>query len=242
VKQNRLLVVEDDEFVQSLLCAYLDKEGYATHRAQSGREMLAALEGDSFDLILLDLGLPDEDGLVLTKIVRSRSSVPIIVLTTRNAVEDRVSALELGADDYVTKPVEPRELALRIRNLIGRHGASPRLPDPGNVPIVIAEWKLDPDARTLVSARRGEVSLTRSEFDLVSAMFRAPDRVLSRDLLLDAISRGGDSPTDRTIDVLVSRLRKKLEHDPAKPELIITVPGLGYKLDRRAGSLAGRGV
>lgn len=228
MKNNHVLLVEDDELTSNLLKAYLEKEGFSASSASDGQEMMALLDRDSFDLVFLDLNLPDEDGLSLARRLRTRSPVPLIVLTSRRSQEDRIAALEIGADDYVTKPFDPLELILRARNLLNRNGA-PSDAAEGN-PRTFAGWVLDLNARTLAERTGAVVPLTRTEFNLLAAMVAAPRRVLSRSHLLDAIARGSDSPSDRTVDVTVSRLRRKIETDPKSPGIIVTVPGLGYML------------
>ena len=233
---KHLLIVEDDEFVRDLLAACLGHQGYAISHAVSCREMHAALDKGDIDLILLDLGLPDEDGLALTRQVRAKSPVPIIILTARRGKEDRRAGLELGADDYLTKPCDPQELMLRVRNLLGRSaGGGPADGPRGSEVLRFAGWELDGSGRTLKDPGGGDVPLTPAEFNLLAALARAPGRVLSRDFLLDAVSRPGEEPPDRMIDVMISRLRKKLEKDPRQPKLIQTAVGLGYKFVPPAG-------
>ena len=226
-----LLIVEDDELVQSLLAAYMKGEGYKVSYAGTGKEMLAILNAEKIDLILLDLGLPDEDGLTLTRQIRARSSIPIIVITARRGREDRLAALELGADDYLTKPFDPEELVLRVHNILGRaknDGGSGDGRHEANV-IESGGWKIDGGARAVTSPGGQDIPLTNAEFNLLAALAKAPNRVLSRDHLLDAVSRNDDAPSDRLIDVLISRVRKKIEDEPKKPKIIITVAGSGYK-------------
>lgn len=228
---GHLLIVEDDELVQSLLAAYLKAEGFKVSYAGTGKEMLATLNSEKIDLILLDLGLPDEDGLTLTRQTRARSNIPIIVITARQGREDRLMALELGADDYLTKPFDPEELVLRVHNVLGRSKGDGQA-DGGPAEKELIEfdgWKINIAGRTVNQPDGEEIPLTNAEFNLFSALVKAPNRVLSRDFLLDAVSRDDDAPSDRLIDVLVSRVRKKIESDPKKPTLIITVPGFGYK-------------
>ena len=229
--KHHLLIVEDDEFVQALLAAYLDKEGFKTSLAFTGKEMHAVLDKEAIDLILLDLTLPDEDGLTLARQVRSRSSLPIIVLTVRKGRGDRLAALTIGADDYLTKPVDPEELALRVRNLLDRAGtrSAPANRPPKQQIYRFEGWILDVAGHTFSAPDGGEIHLTSAEFNLLAALVKAPNRVLNRAYLLDAVSRDEDAASERMIDVLVSRLRKKIERDPRNPEIIVTVTGCGYK-------------
>jgi len=229
--QKHLLIVEDDELVQSLLAAYLRAENFKVSYASTGKEMLATMNSEAIDLILLDLGLPDEDGLTLTRQVRARSNVPIVVITARKVREDRLTALELGADDYLTKPFDPEELVLRLHNLLNRPGADSSSSSAIRSHDILEYdgWRIDIGGHTVTSPAGGDVILTNAEFNLFAALAKAPNRVLSRDYLLDAISRDDDAPSDRLIDVLISRVRKKVEEDAKKPRLIVTVPGCGYK-------------
>ncbi len=229
--KQRLLIVEDDEMVQALLAAYLLREGFAISLAMTGKEMLACVDSEKIDLILLDLGLPDEDGLTLARQVRARSHLPIIVLTARQGKSDRLAALEVGADDYMTKPFDPEELILRIRNLLGRTAqseAGEKL-DARSEIYHFNNWRMDLTAHTVTNPNDATVPFTRAEFNLLAALIKAPNRVLSRAYLLDAVSQDADSPTDRLIDVLISRIRKKIESNPRRPEIITTVLGCGYK-------------
>jgi len=223
-----LLVVEDDELVQSLMGAYLRRDGFEVSLATTGKEMLAAIDSEPIDLVLLDLNLPDEDGLSLARQVRARSSLPIIVITARREKSYRMAALEIGADDYLTKPFDPDELVLRVRNLVGRAHTG-----DGGKPVQetyhFDGWEVVIDSRSVHDPEGAPVSFTRAEFNLLAALVKAPNRVLSRTHLLDAISHDADSPTERLIDVLVSRIRKKIEPNPRAPKYIATVVGCGYK-------------
>lgn len=225
-----ILIVDDEETVQFLIAFLVQQEGYRSSGAASGEEMHALLRREAFDLIVLDLQLPDEDGLVLARQLRARSPVPIIVLTATTDKEVLLTALEIGVDDFITKPFEPRELILRIKNNLARAErlGQARSPQPHQL-TEFAGWTLDRSGRTLSSGSRGEVSLTPSEYDLLEALLNAPNRALSRSTLLDAISHGAEAPLPRMIDVYVSQLRKKIEDDPRDPKLIQTVRGYGYK-------------
>ena len=226
---DHILIVEDEEFVLALMGAYLSEAGFKISLAANGRQMLALIDKEKVDLILLDLGLPDEDGLVLTRQIRARSSVPIIVLTGRTAHEDRLAALEMGADDYLTKPCDPREIVLRARNILDRSAGPGRQAEKPADIVNFNNWTLDIASHTITGSKGETVPLTPAEFNLLACFVRAPNRVLTRDHLLDAVSRYDDSPTDRMIDVLVSRLRKKIEDDPRNPAYIVTIRGCGYK-------------
>jgi len=229
--KQRLLIVEDDEMVQSLLAAYLQREGFLISLASTGKEMLACADSERIDLILLDLGLPDEDGLTLARQIRARSNIPIVVLTARMGKSDRLAALEIGADDFMTKPFDPEELILRIRNLLGRTTGAEDSSDDVSRPEIFrfSGWNMDLAAHSLTNPEGQQIPFTRAEFNLMAALAKAPNRVLSRAYLLDAVSQDADSPTDRLIDVLISRIRKKIEVNPRQPEIIITVLGCGYK-------------
>lgn len=228
-EKARVLIVEDDEMVQTLLAAYMQNEGHSISTATSGAEMWAVLEREAVHLILLDLSLPDEDGLTLARQIRARSTVPIIVLTARLGKDDRIAALDIGVDDFLTKPCDPQELALRVRNVMARSqpgtDTTPRTQDVAR----FDGWTLDIRGFSLTDPQGRDVSLTPGEFNVLRALVGAPNRTLSRDYLLDATSRGEDAPTDRMIDVFISRLRKKIEANPKKPRFIVTVPGRGYK-------------
>jgi two-component system torCAD operon response regulator TorR len=231
----RVLLVEDEELTQNLLKAFLEKEGLEVAVAGSGDEMFDQLDHSRVDLLFLDLGLPDEDGLALLRQIRSVSSLPIIVVTSRTRQPDRLAALELGADDYLSKPFDPQELVLRARNLLGRSaaGAASSIVGRGEQIIEFRNWRLNMDARSLTDPLGEDVTLTRGEFDILAALAKSPDRVLSRAQLLDATAHLGNEPSDRTVDVLVSRLRRKISRCEIDADLIVTVPGFGYKLRTR---------
>ena len=229
---RHLLVVEDEDFSRSLLAAYLETGGFIVSGVGSGEQGLAAIDTGKIDIVLLDLGLPDLDGLEVLKRIRARSTIPVLIISHRERLEDRLAALEAGADDFLIKPFDPRELVARLKVVLRRSGgSSQRSENDGEAlkELRFEGWKLRFATRDLISPDQLEISLTPSEFNLLAALASAPLRVLSREKLLDAIARKEEAPIDRTIDVLVSRLRRKLEADPRKPQLIVTVPGFGYR-------------
>ena len=231
-----ILFVEDEEFVRALIVTTLEHEGYNVTAAGTGQEMFELLDAAQFDLVILDLGLPDEDGLVLARKLRARSSVPLIILTAREDLDVRLAGLEIGADDYLTKSVAPEELLLRIRNLLSRStGGGPvhDLKDRSRV-IRFCGWALDVEGYSLTSPSGEEVGMTPSELKLLFALAQNAGRVMTRNMLLDAVSGHDEAPSDRIIDALVSRVRGKIETNPKKPEIITTISGVGYKLNAGA--------
>jgi DNA-binding response OmpR family regulator len=219
---NRVLVIEDDLFVQGLMSSLLETEGFVTARAGTAKQALAELERMSISAILLDLGLPDEEGLALLRKLRRRTTAPVIVVTSSDGIDERLAALEMGADDFVVKPVEPRELILRLKHAV--RGSD----QADSTRFEAAGWSLDLASRVLHNPEGSRVELRRAEFNLLAALFQARGRVLTRDQLLDAISTGAEAPTERTVDVLVSRVRKKT--GTSGNGLIVTVTGVGYTL------------
>ncbi|WP_089393907.1 response regulator transcription factor [Pseudomonas delhiensis] len=232
----RVLIVDDDPLIRELLQSYLVGEGYEVACASTAEQAEASLAdaeqgGPPFDLVLLDIRLPGKDGLTLTRELRVRSEVGIILITGRNDDIDRIVGLECGADDYVIKPPNPRELVSRAKNLIRRvrHARAPAPAAPVRQPLKrFAHWRLDADRRRLVDRDGSETPLTHGEFQLLSVFLRNSGHTLSRDQLMDQIRNREWLPNDRSIDVLVGRLRRKLRDDPAEPELIITIHGAGY--------------
>lgn len=225
-----ILITDDDAFTRKLLAAQLERNGYRVAQAGSGREMHQRLESEHIDLVLLDINLPDEDGLVLLRQIRARSAVPVIILSVRGDEADRIAGLELGADDYVPKSWSPRELMARVTSVIKRTGLAGPETAGGQRYLTFAGYCLDSEGHALRHADGREIHVTTAEFKLLLALVRAKGRTLSRDRLLDVLSSGGDEPFDRTVDVLISRLRKKLDDDAANPRIIRTVPGVGYQL------------
>lgn len=228
-----VLVVEDDVVTRSKLAGYFQKEGYTVSEAQSGAEMRHILQNNHVDLVMLDINLPSEDGLMLTRELRSQSDIGIILVTGRTDSIDKIVGLEMGADDYVTKPFELRELLVRVKNLLWRialaraGGAKGQEADNEDHIVRFGDWTFDIHRRAL--SRNGEpVKLTKAEYELLVALSSYPNQVLSRDRILNMISHRVDAPNDRTIDVLIRRMRAKMEFDPKNPQIFVTVHGEGY--------------
>ena len=226
-----ILVVDDDREIRTLLAEYVGANGFRTLTAADGAGMWRTLDSSHVDLIVLDLTLPGEDGLTLCRTLRARSSLPVIMLTARGDPLDRILGLEMGADDYMAKPFEPRELVARIRNVLRRTQALPPSLQPSEVlRMCFAGWTLDLAARHLVSAQGTVVMLSGAEFRLLKVFLEHPNRVLNRDQLLN-LTKGRDAdPFDRSIDLQVSRLRQKLGDDAKAPTLLKTVRSEGYVL------------
>ena len=228
--QPQILVVDDDREIRDLLARFLVRHGFRVETAADGKAMWAVLRDRRIDLVVLDLMMPGDDGLTLCRELRGKSDMPVIMLTAMGEDIDRIIGLEVGADDYVAKPFNPRELLARIRAVMRRAGAVPRAGE-GEAPASVlsfAGWSLDTGGRTLTGTDGQPVELTSGEFDLLLALAERPQRVLSREQLLDLTRGRESSPFDRSIDVQVSRLRRKIEPDPARPELIKTVRSGGY--------------
>ncbi|PMH44958.1 DNA-binding response regulator [Vibrio sp. 10N.286.49.B3] len=227
-----VLVVEDDLVTRSKLVGYFQNEGYIVSEADNGSAMREVLQTNAVDIIMLDINLPGEDGLMLTRELRSQSDVGIILVTGRTDSIDKIVGLEMGADDYVTKPFELRELLVRVKNLLWRISTARRTNEPtkteDNSHIVnFAEWTFDIQRRAL--SKNGEpVKLTKAEYELLVALSSYPNQVLSRERILNMISHRVDAPNDRTIDVLIRRMRAKMEFDPKNPQIFVTVHGEGY--------------
>ena len=233
VAMPHILVVDDDREIRDLLAKFLSRHGYRVTTAAGGKEMRRALADWRIHLVVLDLMLPGEDGLTLCRNLRADSALPVIMLTAMREDIDRIIGLEVGADDYLPKPFNPRELLARIRAVLRRAGAAAARPLASDgeaaMPLLrFAGWRLDPQGRRLTDAGGADIDLTAGEFDLLLAFAERPGRVLSRDQLLD-LTRGRETvPFDRSIDSQVSRLRRKIETDPSRPALIKTVRGRGY--------------
>jgi DNA-binding response OmpR family regulator len=222
-----ILLVDDEESVQKLLTYPLERDGYRVVQARDGDEAIARFEAERIDLVVLDVMLPRLDGLEVCKRLRARSSVPIVMLTARDDELDKVVGLELGADDYITKPFSIREFRSRIRALL-RRAYAPREQTPGETLVEVDGLRID-TARRSVELDGRSVQLTYVEFELLRTLASRPGRVFSRQALLEAIRGSSDYREPRTIDVHVRHLREKLERDPRDPHFVLTVRGVGYR-------------
>jgi len=230
---EHILIVDDDREIRDLLGRFLDKHGLRVTTAADGQEMKKALADWKIDLVVLDLMMPGEDGLTLCRNLRTHSNLPVIMLTAMGEETDRIIGLEMGADDYLAKPFNPRELLARIKAVLRRTvdrpvGKGAADEDVKSMRYSFSDWILDVDKRALFSPSGALVPLSGGEFELLLAFVTHPGRVLNRDQLLD-LARGREAqPFDRSIDVQVSRLRRKIEDDPKAPSLIKTVRSGGY--------------
>ncbi|MGY2050364.1 response regulator [Methylobacterium sp. JK268] len=224
-----ILLVEDDREISQLVARYLRGSDLRVSVAGDAREMDRLLADSRVDLIVLDLMLPGEDGLSVCRRLRAQSTVPILMLTAKGEEIDRIVGLELGADDYLAKPFNPRELLARIRAVLRRgNGGGGTRDEEGPRRLGFAGFVLDAGLRQLLNPDGAQVALTAAEFDLLHAMCLRPGRVLSRDQLLDLTQGRAPGPFERSIDVLVSRIRQKIERDPRNPEMIKTIRSGGY--------------
>jgi two-component system OmpR family response regulator len=224
----RILVVDDDREIRTLLADYLDANGFATRTAADGAAMRIAIASGSIDLVVLDLSLPGEDGLEICRRLRIGSDLPVIMLTARGTPIDRILGLEMGADDYLAKPFEPRELLARIRSVLRR--AKTATPTDQARSLAFGTWTLDLTARHLVDAMGVVIALSGAEFRLLKVLLENPNQVLSRDSLLDLTKGREIDAFDRSIDLQISRLRQRLGDDARSPALIKTVRSEGYIL------------
>ena len=228
--QPHILVVDDDREIRDLLSRFLEKQGMRVSAARDAREARRLWPMGRYHIVVLDLMMPGESGLDFARWLRSQSNVPILMLTAIAEETDRIVGLELGADDYVQKPFNPRELLARIRAILRRtSGEGPALEADAR-PIQFAGWILEPGRRRLLNPDGAEVPLTGGEYELLAALVERPNRILTRDMLMDLLRGRQAGPFDRAIDVAVSRLRRKLEDDGRNPNLIKTVRGGGYVL------------
>jgi len=229
--KDRILIVDDDPEIRQLLVGYLLRQGLEALPAASGREMTQMLARHTVDLVVLDLMLPDADGLTLCRDLRARSSLPVLMLTARGEETDRILGIEMGADDYLVKPFSPRELLARIKGILRRTRALPPnlRPDTQRC-LVFAGWRLDTATRVLTGPDQVVTPLSGAEYRLLRILLDHPNRVLHRDQLVELIHGREAEAYDRAIDVQVSRLRQRLQDDGREPRLIKTVRGEGYVL------------
>ena len=228
---STILIVDDDREIRSLLADYLESNGYRTLGAADGAAMWRVLDEARPDLVVLDLNLPGDDGLTLCRKLRAQSTLPVIMLTARGEPVDRILGLEMGADDYLAKPFEPRELLARIRSVLRRSHAMPsNAPSDTVRRLRFSGWTLDLEARHLLNPDGLAIMLSGAEFRLLRVFLEHPNRVLNRDQLLN-LTQGRDAdPFDRSIDIQISRLRQKLGEDARLPQIIKTVRNGGYVL------------
>lgn len=225
---SNVLLVDDDQRIRGMLGQFLTERGLTVYEAPDGKRMFALLKAQRIDVIVLDVMLPGEDGFSLCRRLRLDSGVPVILLTAINEAADRIAGLELGADDYVAKPFDPRELLARIRAVLRRMGGGAEPLSREQTIYTFLGWTLDPRRRTLRTRHNVLVDLTSGEFDLLLAFVEYPQQILHRDRLLDLARGRTNQAFDRSIDVQISRLRRKIETNPAEPELIKTVRSEGY--------------
>ncbi len=223
---TRILLVDDEQSVQTLLSYPLRKDGYHVTSALDGREALERFTKGRFDLVILDLMLPKVDGVEVCRQLRRNSQVPIIMLTAKGSETDKVAGLEVGADDYITKPFSMREFRSRVKAALRRSRMVGQPPD--DEPIDRGDLKIDP-ARRMVTLLGKEVKVTYVEFEILSALARSPGRVLSRETLLEHVWGDSEYRDPRTVDVHIRHLREKLELAPKEPEYLLTVRGVGYR-------------
>jgi two-component system, OmpR family, response regulator len=229
--QPHILVVDDDREIRDLLSKFLERQGMRVSAARDAKEARKLWPLGRYHLVVLDLMLPGESGLELAKWLRTQGAVPIVMLTAMAEETDRIVGLELGADDYLGKPFNPRELLARIRAVLRRANGEPgAAKEPPAKAIRFGGWTLEPARRRLLNPDGAEVPLTGGEYELLQVLVERPNRVLTRDMLMDLLRGRQAGPFDRAIDVAVSRLRRKLEDDGRNPSLIKTVRGGGYVL------------
>ncbi|SUS05396.1 Transcriptional regulatory protein OmpR [uncultured Defluviicoccus sp.] len=246
IDRARLVVVDDEADVRAMLEEYLTCKGYAVRSADSGVALRRLLASEPADLVLLDINMPGETGLSLARYIRASGPCGIIMVTAADDLADRLAGLETGADDYVTKPFDPRELLARIRSVLRRMAetgpdAASEAPEPAATPrerlplgrlqfgrLQFGRCLLDLDRRLLIGPDGEEIGVTAMEFDLLQAFAARPNRALSRDQLSQLAHNRGWDPLDRSLDIRITRLRRKIETDPANPQTILTVRGVGY--------------
>jgi two-component system OmpR family response regulator len=230
IMNSHILVIDDDSQIRALLQEYLAENGLRVSIASNGEQMSKILNDEAIDLVVLDLRLGREDGMAIARSLRDQSAIPIVMLTGVRDEADRVMGLELGADDYLTKPFSPRELLARIRTVLRRtKGSMPAQSRQREIRAYrFGEFELNLRTRRLKRVDGDEIVLTNGEFNLLAALLAAPERVLTRDQLLEASRVFDNEVYDRAIDIQVLRLRRKIEKDPAQPQFIVTERGAGY--------------
>jgi DNA-binding response OmpR family regulator len=224
----RILLVDDEQSIQTLLSYPLRKEGYHVTSALDGSEALQRFDEGRFDLVVLDLMLPRRDGVEVCRELRSRSQVPIIMLTAKGSESDKVAGLEVGADDYITKPFSMREFRSRVKAALRRSRMAGAAERGDDAPISHADLTIDFDRR-LVTLADEEIKVTYVEFEILGALARSPGRVLTRETLLEHVWGDSEYRDPRTVDVHIRHLREKIERDPKEPEFLFTVRGVGYR-------------
>jgi len=225
--KGKILIVDDDPDVCDIVSLILMESGYEVQVFNNGSRVVEVVENGGIDLIILDLGLPDIDGLTLTRILKGQSQVGVIILSGRGEMTEKIVGLEVGADDYITKPFEPRELLARVRSVLRRLETLPEVKSNSET-LVFEGWRLDTVVRSLTSPEGESVTISSGEYNLLKAFVERPNRVLSRDQLLD-YTHDLDAPAfDRSVDVQIARLRKKIEPSADSPKFIKTVRNAGY--------------
>jgi len=231
-EQQHIAIVDDEEDVRETMGEYLADHGYRVTLLENAAALRSLLETDAeIDLAILDISMPGEDGLSLARHLSEHTDIIIIMVTASGETIDRIVGLEMGADDYLAKPVELRELLARIKAVLRRAGGRPGVGLPSGQPgtrIAFGKCQLDLDAHQLFDDDGSEIKLTAMEYDLLKAFAERPNRVLTRDMLMDLAHHGEWEPFDRSIDIRISRLRRKIERDPGKPEVLKTMRGAGY--------------
>lgn len=225
--QATILTVDDEDEIREMLYDFLSKRGYRVVVASSAEEARKLLETERVDLALLDITLPGESGLSLARYLREHHDLPIIMLTALDSVIDRIIGLEIGADDYIPKPFDPREVLARIKNVLRRTEKPLTVTNPERIPI--GALTLDLGNQKLFAADGSEIPLTTGEFDLLKIFVNNPNRILSRDRILDLTQQRDWDPFDRSVDIRITRIRKKIEPHPDKPTFIKTIRGVGYQ-------------
>ncbi len=241
IKKSHVLIIDDDKEITELLSEYLTKNGYRTTYALGGKNIQRLLKENNFDLVILDIMMPGIDGLDLCQIIRQSLDIPILMLSAANSTADRVAGLEVGADDYIAKPFSSRELLARIKAQLRRsqgilNNANHKRLTPLKK-IKFNNWILDRETHSLIDSNGIAILLSQREYELLFIFLENTGRILSRDQLTDLLYGKFSDPQDRTIDVLIGRLRKKIEIDPKNPQLLLTIRGGGYQLKARIESL-----